>query len=111
MNTKTIAYIAAFAVLFLSACKVSKDITVPNDTTPVAFRDVNTTDTAGIAAIPWRSFFHDANLQRLIDSTIVNNFDMQVAVKNIEAAQLVVRQSRLGNLPAAAFQATAGVNR
>ena len=28
-----------------------------------------------------------------------NNYDMQVALKNIEAAQLVLKQSKLGYLP------------
>ncbi len=96
---------------FLNACKVSKDISTPTDAAPVAFRNAVSTDTMSIATIQWKNFFTDANLQNLIDSTIANNYDMQTAVKNIEAAQLIVKQSRLGYLPTANLQATASVNR
>lgn len=98
-------------MLFLSACKVSKDISTPTDAAPAAFRNAVNTDTTSIADIQWKNFFTDANLQNLIDSTIANNYDMQTAVKNIEAAQLIVKQSKLGYLPTANLQATASINR
>lgn len=98
-------------MLFLSACKVSKDISAPTDAAPATFRNAVNTDTTSIAAIQWKSFFTDVNLQNLIDSTIANNYDMQTAVKNIEAAQLIVKQSKLGYLPTANLQATASINR
>ena len=56
---------------------------------------------ASIADIPWKSFFADLTLQKLIDSAIVKNYDMQIAIKNIEASQLLVRQSRWNNVPQA----------
>lgn len=111
MKTKSIITITTLLALFLSACKVSKDISTPTDAAPAAFRNAVSTDTASIAAIQWKNFFTDANLQNLIDSTIANNYDMQTAVKNIEAAQLIVKQSKLGYLPTANLQATASVNR
>jgi len=111
MKTKFIITITTLLMLFLNACKVSKDISTPTDAAPVAFRNAVSTDTMSIATIQWKNFFTDANLQNLIDSTIANNYDMQTAVKNIEAAQLIVKQSRLGYLPTANLQATASVNR
>lgn len=111
MKTKSIITITTLLMLFLNACKVSKDISSPTDAAPAAFRNAVSTDTASIAAIQWKNFFTDANLQNLIDSTIANNYDMQTAVKNIEAAQLIVKQSKLGYLPTANLQATASVNR
>lgn len=111
MKTKSIITITTLLALFLNACKVSKDISTPTDAAPAAFRNAVSTDTTSIAAIQWKNFFTDANLQNLIDSTIANNYDMQTAVKNIEAAQLIVKQSKLGYLPTANLQATASVNR
>lgn len=111
MKTKFIITITTLLILFLNACKVSKDISTPTDTAPAAFRNAVSTDTTSIAAIQWKNFFTDANLQSLIDSTIANNYDMQTAVKNMEAAQLIVKQSKLGYLPTANLQATASINR
>jgi outer membrane protein, multidrug efflux system len=111
MTTNITTYIAIAMLLFLSACKVSKDITVPTDMAPKAFRDVTNTDTANIATIEWKSFFQDENLRQLIENTIASNYDMQTAVKNIEAAQLIARQSRMGYLPAASLVATGGITR
>src|SRR6186713_1228605 len=94
------AYFTAF-MLLLSACKVSKDIATPTDAAPPAYRNASVEDTASIAIIEWKNFFTDKDLQQLIDSSIANNYDMQVALKNIEAAQLVLNQSKLGYLPEA----------
>ncbi|MDN3659156.1 efflux transporter outer membrane subunit [Ferruginibacter paludis] len=109
MTTRIITYAAAF-LLLLSGCKVSKDIPAPTNTTPAVFRN-GTEDTANIATIQWKTFFTDAALQKLVDSAISNNYDMQAAVKNIEAAQLIVKQTKLGNLPAANLQIGASINR
>ncbi|MET0393901.1 MAG: TolC family protein [Chitinophagaceae bacterium] len=104
-------YFSIILFLVLAGCRVSKDIAVPGAPLPDAYRGANTTDTAGIAGLQWKTFFTDTNLQTLIDSAIVNNYDMQTAVKNIEAAQLVFKQSKLGYLPEAKLQATGAINR
>ncbi len=111
MKTSIITYSTAFMLLVLSACKVSKDIATPTDAAPQEFRNAITTDTASIALIQWKSFFNETSLQQLIDSTIANNYDMQVALKNIASAQLIVKQSKLGYLPEAGLQATGAINR
>ncbi len=98
-------------LLFLAGCKVSKDIGLPNDAAPAAYRNASAADTSTIADIQWKHFFNDENLQQLISSAITSNYDMQVALKNVEAAQLIVKQSRLGYLPQASLQATGSVNR
>lgn len=111
MKTKSIITITTLLALFLNACKVSKDISTPTDAAPASFRNAVSTDTTSIATIQWKNFFTDANLQNLIDSTIAHNYDIQRSVKNIEAAQLIVKQSKLGYLPTANLQATASINR
>ena len=111
MNKYLITSITLLTLAVLSSCKVSKDITTPQAPLPVAYRDAGNTDTAGIAAIPWKTFFTDAALQNLVDSAITNNYDMQVALKNIEAAQLIVQQTKLGYFPEAKLQAGASINR
>jgi NodT family efflux transporter outer membrane factor (OMF) lipoprotein len=111
MKKQITLYTAALALL-LSACKVSQDVAKPQAPLPQAYRAAVNADTTGnIATLPWKTFFTDVALQQLIDTAIRNNYNMQVALKNIDAAQLVVKQSKLGYLPEARLQATAGINR
>jgi multidrug efflux system outer membrane protein len=107
-------YINTFAfvlLLALSACKVSKDIETPKPALPVAFRNAATNDTTSIADIKWKSFFTEATLQKLIDSAIEKNFDMQIAVKNIEASQLLFKQVKWNYVPSVGLNVTANSNR
>lgn len=104
-------FITALMLIFLSACNISKDITTPKAPLPETFRNNNTADSSGIANIEWKQFYTNEDLQQLIDSTIANNYDAQIAINNIEAARLVLKQSKLGNLPEAKLQITGSVNR
>ncbi|WP_367866373.1 TolC family protein [Pedobacter sp. WC2423] len=92
-------YTALLLVLVLGACKVSKDIPLPVNAAPEKFRGSVSADTASIAALPYKDFFKEQTIRNLIDTAIVNNYDMQIALKNMEAAALLFSQSKLGNLP------------
>jgi multidrug efflux system outer membrane protein len=104
-------YVLLLAVLALSACKVSKDIQTPKPELPVTFRNATTTDTSSIADIPWKTFFTDATLQKLIDSAIIKNYDMQLAIKNIEQSQLLVKQVKWNYVPEVGLNVTASTSR
>lgn len=107
-------YINTFAFMLLmalSACKVSKDIETPKPALPVAFRNAATTDTTSIADIQWKSFFTDPTLQKLIDTAIVNNYDMQIAVKNIESSRLLFAQVKWNYTPTVNLNVTASTSR
>jgi multidrug efflux system outer membrane protein len=87
-------------LLSLSACKVSKDVAVPKPALPDAFRNATlTADTLSIAALPWKNLYTDATLQNLIDSAIERNYDMLIAVKNIESSQLLFKQVKWNYVP------------
>lgn len=92
-------YTALLLVLVLGACKVSKDIPLPVNAAPEKFKGSVSTDTASIAALPYKDFFKEQTIRDLIDTAIVNNYDMQIALKNMEAAALLFSQSKLGNIP------------
>jgi multidrug efflux system outer membrane protein len=112
MNSTINKYTLILALFVLGACKVSKDVETPKPALPVAFNNAAATaDTSSIADIPWKSFFTDATLQKLIDSAIIKNYDMQLAVKNIEAAQLLVKQVKWNNVPTVGLNITASSDR
>ncbi|MDB5136905.1 MAG: transporter [Mucilaginibacter sp.] len=102
----------AFLLVVLSACNVSKNIETPKPALPANFRNAATTsDTSNIADIEWKNFFTDATLQKLIDSAIVKNYDMQIAVKNIEASQLLFKQVKWNYVPQVDLNVTANSTR
>ncbi|QHS59066.1 TolC family protein [Chitinophaga agri] len=103
--------IGLLSVGLLEACKVSKDTPTPKPELPAAFRNSVQTDTTTVADLPWDSFFTDATLKGLISNAIKKNFDMQVAILNVEAARLQMRQAKLLNLPSAKLNVTAGTTR
>ena len=102
----------AVIVVILNACNVSKNIETPKLALPDHFGTAaNVSDTTNIANIEWRSFFTDPVLQKLIDSAIAKNYDMQIALKNIEASQLLFKQVKWNNLPQADLNVTANSTR
>lgn len=112
MKQNTNWYIFLLPVLLiLNACKVSQDIATPRPELPAQFRNEANADTVSIADLPWKDYFTDPTLQQLIDSAIANNYDMQVALKNIEAAQLSYKQTKWAYFPNVNFQLGASSNR
>lgn len=102
----------ALALVLLSACTVSKNVETPKPALPESFGNVAaTTDTSSVADIPWKSFFTDVTLQKLIDSAIVKNYDMQIAIKNLEASDLLVKQVKWNNVPQVDLGVTANTQR
>ncbi|MGB3104331.1 efflux transporter outer membrane subunit [Sphingobacterium siyangense] len=104
-NYRQIILITALLGTFVG-CAITKDAKLPKPELPAAFHGETDKDTLGIAMLPWKSFFTDKVLQVMIDSTLKKNFDMQVALKNIESAHLLVRQSKWNNLPVVSLNAT-----
>lgn len=100
------------AIAALSACKVSKDVKLPNTGLSDNYRSATTAaDTSSVGRLPWKSFFTDARLQQLIDSAVARNNDLQIAIKNIDAARQTLKQAKWGNVPTASLGITASTNR
>ncbi|MES2826964.1 MAG: efflux transporter outer membrane subunit [Bacteroidota bacterium] len=111
MKTHNYSYLLLLLLLVLQACKVSKDIPLPVAGVPAAYRNARpAADSTSIASIPVKEFISEPEIQKLIDTALVRNYDLQLALKNIEASELLFKQSRLGNLPALNFQVTASSN-
>lgn len=111
MKSYNYLYSLILVAAFAGGCKVSKDIAKPADATPAAYRGASTTDTASIAAVPVKDFIAEPAIQKLIDTALARNYDLQLAVKNIEASELLFRQSKLGNIPALNLQVNASSSR
>lgn len=67
-------------------------------------------DSAGLAALPWRSVFTDPTLQAIIEKGLQNNTDMRSAALSIEAAEAGLKAARLSFLPSLAIAPQGGFN-
>jgi multidrug efflux system outer membrane protein len=95
--------LAFLVIIAISACNVSRDLETPKPPLPVNFRNsaAAIADTSSVADLTWSNFFADQTLKQLIDSTLVKNYDLQIAVKNIEAAELLFKQVKWNYVPQA----------
>lgn len=114
MNSfKKIIYITTISG-FIVSCSVQK-YKQPELDIPETFRNddsVQKDSLNNIARINYRDFFQDPVLVNLIDKAVLNNYNMKIALKQIEFASLGYNQSKWGNIPTVgANVATANISR
>jgi multidrug efflux system outer membrane protein len=108
LNTTSLFLLISF---FITACNLSKEVVTEKTAIPEKFRGDNHTDTSGIALLSIQDFFQESAVKALIDTALYRNNDLLVALKNIESAQLLFKQSKLGNLPDLSLQVNANSSR
>lgn len=83
--------------LTLSNCKTSEKKPEKKFELPESF--VKTNDSANSALINWKTFFSDSILENLIDTALLNNQDLLIALQRIEIARANVRMQKGAMLP------------
>ncbi len=89
--------IGAFLTQFQS-CKVGKDYTREEQDLPITYRQDFPKDSS-ISNIPWWKLFKDPVLVDLIDTALVNNKNIQIAIARIEESQLHLEISKAAFYP------------
>jgi outer membrane protein, multidrug efflux system len=85
-------------LLACGSCKmINTNLSIKENKIPSSFNTL--TDTATIAKINWRNYFDDPLLEKLIDTALVNNFDLQIALQKIQITRASVRFSSGELLP------------
>lgn len=103
--------IIAMTACTLTACGIYKPYTRPEVRTGDLYgAEHATADTVLIADIGWRELFADEQLQRLIDTALVHNTDLQVARLRITEAEATLKAARLAYLPSFNLAPTGGVS-
>lgn len=101
---EVVSKIVVFLMLtttFISSCKVGEKYKQPDLNLPETYRGAISTDldSTSLTNIVWRDFFKDSVLIALIDSGLTNNFDMRIALRNIEISNRNLRINKLEYLP------------
>jgi outer membrane protein, multidrug efflux system len=86
--------------LVLSGCMVGPNYKRPDLNAPVVFRGASgAVQQASFADLPWWEVFKDETLQKLIKTSLANNYDLAVAVARVEQAREVAAESRSQYFP------------
>lgn len=101
----------AFLLIVLSGCTaLNTDLSIPEKAMPASFQNQKNT-TSSIANINWREYFTDAYLQKLIDTAINNNLDLQMALQRIEMSRSSVKLANGALLPQVSLNVGGGIRK
>jgi outer membrane protein, multidrug efflux system len=76
-----------------------KEYTRPQVNAPATFRGAASTDADSIGDLKWFEVFKDPELQQLVRTALVQNYDLRKAVANIEAARANAGLARSNQFP------------
>ncbi len=108
-HTITIRILLAVVIVtgFVS-CRSYKSLTQvnkPDVNTLVREGSQNNTDTIKLSSIPWKTYFSDEKLQKLISEGLDNGYNMKVALARIQQADAALYMSRSALLPSVSASA------
>ncbi|EIJ38045.1 efflux transporter outer membrane subunit [Galbibacter orientalis] len=88
------------APLLLQSCFVAKNYERPEVETENLYRtDQLSQDSTSLGMVSWRTLFKDPILERYIDTALVNNLDIRMALQQIVASEAYLKQGKAGNYP------------
>ncbi|QQD12893.1 efflux RND transporter permease subunit [Sphingobacterium sp. UDSM-2020] len=100
------------AVILISSCSVPKKLTPMQATAlPEKFSPANVQTDSSIGQISWRKVFEDKKLIALVDSALLYNYDLQMAIKRIEIAQASFKQKKAALFPKVNAEVGAGLTK
>ncbi|WP_456867930.1 efflux transporter outer membrane subunit [Galbibacter sp. BG1] len=100
-NLKIYKIILGLSVpLLLQSCFVAKNYERPEVETENLYRtDQLSQDSTSLGMVSWRTLFKDPILERYIDTALVNNLDIRMALQQIVASEAYLKQGKAGNYP------------
>jgi len=104
MIGKTLKPLSLFlSVVWLSACTMAPKLveTETEERLPDSFQVQ--VDSANVQSAEWWSVFNDPSLNRVVDSAIVRNLDLKVAISRVRELQEQYRISRAALLPSITY--------
>ena len=96
-------------LIAFSGCSLNTNLSIPEKEMPASFK--NQKSSASIAGVKWRQYFADVRLQKLIDTAISNNSDLQIALQRIEMSRSSVKLANGALLPKVSLNVGGSVRR
>ena len=95
---------AGLLLLFLTGCSVGPNYVRPPVATPPAYRGageapVSSADQNSLGDENWANVFNEPELQELIRTALVNNYDVRIAAQHVLEAQAQLRITRSQQFP------------
>ena len=93
------------ALLLSSGCTLAPEYIRPKNPVPAewpqgdAYKKLKADAIEKVAGIPWKEFFTDAKLRKVIKRALKNNRDLRIAALNVERAQAMYGVHRTGIYP------------
>ena len=98
-------------LLVLNSCGIPKIVTQENKVAlPSKFKD-NLKEDSSAGKVKWKDFFEDPYLQKLIDSTLVNNKELNILMQKVNMAQNEIQAKKGEYLPSVGFGAGADLEK
>ncbi|MFZ4262195.1 efflux transporter outer membrane subunit [Sphingobacterium sp. HJSM2_6] len=91
-----------FGMVLIQSCRIGQKYVRPEVSIPDHFRGdslLNFGDTSSISHLSWEMFFQDQHLKVLIDAALAHNYDMKMALLNIDIASKQLSQNSYNYLP------------
>jgi multidrug efflux system outer membrane protein len=98
-------------VALSGGCSLAPTYTRPEAPVPAAWPGAPASAQQAAADVPWRDFFVDERLQKVIDQALANNRDLRVAALNIERTRALYRIQRAELFPTVTASGTASKER
>lgn len=92
-------------ILCLCSCAIPKQVTEKPEPLPSNFMGQNA-DSVSLARVPWKQFFQDKALIRLIDTALIRNADLAIAMEQIQMAKAYLNMGRGAMFPKANLNGT-----
>lgn len=92
-----------------SGCSLNTELSIPEQPIPASFQGQS--DATSIADIDWRQYFNDSLLLKLIDTAVVNNHDLHIALQRIESSRSSVKLANAAMLPQVSLNVGGGVEK
>jgi len=110
MNNRSVKQISAslpllgLALLLLAGCKVGPNYARPEITAPPVYRGADNTPVSSpnqnsLGDQDWAKVFNEPELQSLIRTALVNNYDVRIAAQHVLEAQAQLRITRSQEFP------------
>jgi outer membrane protein, multidrug efflux system len=103
-------FFLGICIILISSCAPKLNNSTTN-VRKIPAKYLNETDTSNVSNINWKQIFNDPLLERLIDTALVNNLDLKIALQKIEITRSNIRMANGQLLPQVGLNVGGGVRR